>query len=305
MTSAWHTFALSLSPQAAACSRLYIAERGPGHLCHGRQGHSKVPSTQVPSSPSARPRCLPRVDPVRTKRACSSGALLRGWPRGGQRDLGQGCAWGISTTPSCQGFRGPQAVKTSEALLWSTSSWCQCGAGFLQAIQPSRPNPSLNPLAHEPVFAGFAHARSFPVRRRAESADNLTGISPGADSTTEKSILLLPPAPCSSSHEIGPAPGRSTQGTSPTASQKTGHTPGWEGPRGFKTKPRYRQTAWHPHQALLEGCFTTLSWFLTSFRDQRTAPCPELSQQGTRQRVTRCQDSSRRGRQEESPPLLP
>lgn len=179
MTSAWHTFALSLSPQAAACSRLYIAERGPGHLCHGRQGHSKVPSTQVPSSPSARPRCLPRVDPVRTKRACSSGALLRGWPRGGQRDLGQGCAWGISTTPSCQGFRGPQAVKTSEALLWSTSSWCQRGAGFLQAIQPSRPNPSLNPLAHEPVFAGFAHARSFPVPRRAESADNLTGISPG------------------------------------------------------------------------------------------------------------------------------
>lgn len=175
-------------------------------------------------------------------------------------------------------------------------------------------SPSHPALQTEPVFESSCTRACFcrvcsrqelpssPPGRKRRQPD---GDQPRADSTTEKSILLLPPAPCSSSHEIGPAPGLSTQGTSPTASQKTGHTPGWEGPRGFKTKPRYRQTAWHPHQALLEGCFTTLGWFLTSFRDQRTAPCPELSQQGTRQRVTRCQDSSRRGRQEESPPLLP
>lgn len=178
MTSAWHTSALSPSPQAAACSSLNIAERGPGHLWHGKQGHSKVPSTQVPNTPSG-PRCPPPGG-SRPYQACPElRSSPRGWPRGGQRDLGQGCAWGISTTPSCKGFRALQAVKTSVVLLWSTSSWCQRGAGFLQTIQPFRPNLSLNPLAHEPAFIGFPHARSFPFPRWAESADNPTGISPG------------------------------------------------------------------------------------------------------------------------------
>lgn len=150
----------------------------PGIYGTGGKVTARCPAPRCPTLP--RDPAVPPPGGSHPYQVCLElGSSPRGSPRGGQRDLGQCCAWGISTTPSCKGFRGLQAVKTSEVLLWSTSSWCQRGAGFLQTIQPFRPNLSLNPLAHEPVFIGFPHARSFPFPRWAESTDNPTGISPG------------------------------------------------------------------------------------------------------------------------------